>query len=190
MVAKGGDRLLEEDAVAAHPDRAAAARAYRNAQRPRSRGAVGPHDSLGRRHAGGRRTDPEARAARRTGQGGPPGRAGVRGHGVHRTRDLRAARVRASRRGTRMGQAARCHRRLPPTSRSDSTTAPHLPGHATTSTARFVMRLASGRAMARSVISGSYTSQRLGGSGAQGQARSPRAWSKVLPGLEPLASSL
>ena len=35
MVAKGGDRLLEEDAVARDPDRAAAARAHRDAERAR-----------------------------------------------------------------------------------------------------------------------------------------------------------
>ena len=63
MIAKGGDRLLEEDAVGGDQDRPAEARRGRDAEHPRGRGAVGTRRSA-RSPTCGRRRGGSARSAR------------------------------------------------------------------------------------------------------------------------------
>ena len=161
MVAKGGDRLLEEDAVGAIRTELLPRAHIVTPNVPEAEVLSGLTHSLSRRHAGGRRADPEARAARRTGQGGPSGRAGVRGRSVHRTRELRAAQA-AHRDPAHAWHGLHavigdCRQPGARTRRPHGASA----RHATTSTARFAMRRASDKATARSVISGGYTSRWL-----------------------------
>ena len=126
MVAKGGDRLLEEDAVAA----------MRTELLPRAH-IVTPNvpeaevlsgltiRSVDDMRAAGERIlklGPRVVLVKGGHLDGP----GVGRRRVHGARDASSCADRASPPGTRTGQAARCHRRLPPTSRSGSTTATAL----------------------------------------------------------------
>ncbi len=158
MVAKGGDRLLEPEAVDAIKTELLPRAHIVTPNVPEAEVLAGfPIRSLeDMRRAGDRIL--EARPTRRTRQGRPSRRPGVGRHRVHGTRTLRAARLPVSTRHTRTGQAAHCLRRSQRTSRWASTTVPPWSRHASISMARSATRPVLAGATAHWAISGGYTS--------------------------------
>ncbi len=174
MVAKGGDRLLDEDAVAA----------MRTELLPRAH-IVTPNVPEAEVLSGLtiRSIDDMRAAGERILKLGPRVVLVKGGHlrraRVHRRRRARrtgrsSCEDRGSPPGTRTAPAARCRRRSPPTSRSGWTTARRSPAPASTSRARFATPPASGGVTARSTISGGYTRAMAQGSGLRAQARASR----------------
>ena len=151
MIAKGGDRLLEEDAVAARSGRELLPLAHVVTPNvPEAEVLAGMRDPVGRRHARGGAADPRARPARRTREGRAPRRAARASTSRARRGDTSSSAARGSRRGTPTAPAARSRRRSPPTWRSGSTDREaHRRGRASISTARSATRPGSGRGTGR-----------------------------------------
>ena len=121
MIAKGGDRLLDEDAVAAIKAELLTLAEVVTPNVPEAEVLTGMSIRDARRHARRRAADPGARPARRSGEGRPPAdrRPGDR-RGLHARAANSTCAARGSTRGTRTGPAARSRRRLPRIWRSAS----------------------------------------------------------------------